>query len=301
VFGAASVLSPVLWQIYSQRRHWDVLREQELLEPRAPKMTKARWVLWLGETWFIYRRAVREGISDRAEAVARFRPEYEQRHAPKAVQSAPRGAEPVPAPAEAVELAAALQRWSDTQLGRGPGAGPVATSPAAATASATDDATDDATEELPPDPYGSRLARTPWLVADLIPLQLPPRAVLRPAGAQPMQITVGPGGMPMAVAQPVAGPTDPRGDDDQQPDRKRPTEQDRRRVVRMWVNRVRKDEVLSKRDLADRTGYGDTWCLDRIREGRGILAAEGWTFDDNGRPSRPVAEPVASDGIAETA
>ncbi|MFI6296904.1 hypothetical protein ACIBEJ_35305 [Nonomuraea sp. NPDC050790] len=78
VFGGASLLSPVLWQIYSQWRHWETLREQDLLEPRAPSFG-LRWLVWFGETLFIWRRAVRYGVTDRADADARFRPEYEAR------------------------------------------------------------------------------------------------------------------------------------------------------------------------------------------------------------------------------
>ncbi|MEU8280170.1 hypothetical protein AB0C08_38345, partial [Microbispora bryophytorum] len=78
VFGACSLLSPVLWQIYSQWRHWDEMRSQELLEARAPKFPWTRRILWAGETLFIYRRAVRHGIQSVAEADARFRPDYER-------------------------------------------------------------------------------------------------------------------------------------------------------------------------------------------------------------------------------
>ncbi|MEU6710045.1 hypothetical protein ABZ897_01085 [Nonomuraea sp. NPDC046802] len=75
VFGAASVLSPVLWQIYSQWKHWQQLREQGLLEARAPKFAKLRWIIpsLRGETWQAFKVAIAEGIQTPEVAIAEVR------------------------------------------------------------------------------------------------------------------------------------------------------------------------------------------------------------------------------------
>ncbi|MEU6725431.1 hypothetical protein ABZ917_17125 [Nonomuraea wenchangensis] len=75
VFGAASVLSPVLWQIYSQWKHWQQLREQGLLEARAPKFAKLRWIIpsLRRETWQAFKVAVAEGIQTPEVAIAEVR------------------------------------------------------------------------------------------------------------------------------------------------------------------------------------------------------------------------------------
>lgn len=113
VFGAASLLSPVLWQIYSQWKHWQQLRDQGLLDSRAPKFSRARWILWLGETFYITRRAVRYGVSDRSEAVKRFQPDYERTR-----RKTRKAAKPLPAAAD--ELTKMLDRWAREYRQRGP-------------------------------------------------------------------------------------------------------------------------------------------------------------------------------------
>ncbi|MEV0149142.1 MULTISPECIES: hypothetical protein [unclassified Nonomuraea] len=98
-----------------------------------------------------------------------------------------------------------------------------------------------------------------------------------------------------AVANPVAEvvadegvvATDPRP----VADRKRPTEQDRKRAVRFYIGRAKKLNPPSKRELADWTDFSETWALERIREGRRIMIEEGWTFDENGTPSPPEENP----------
>ncbi|GAA3416303.1 hypothetical protein GCM10018952_44080 [Streptosporangium vulgare] len=94
-----------------------------------------------------------------------------------------------------------------------------------------------------------------------------------------------------------AGDDRTRPPGDQFGDQKEPTEQDKGRIARYWAKRVEKGEVLSKWALADKTKFKPTWCGDRITEGKQILAAKGWTFDDRGRPVGPAevdAELVAS-------
>lgn len=75
VFGAASLLSPVLWQIYSQWKHWQQLRTQGLLEARAPKFAKLRWIIpsLRGETWQAFKLAIAEGIQTPDVAIAEVR------------------------------------------------------------------------------------------------------------------------------------------------------------------------------------------------------------------------------------
>lgn len=75
VFGAASLLSPVLWQIYSQWRHWQQLRSQGMLEARAPKFAKLRWIIpsLRAETWQAFKLAVSEGIQSPEVAIGEVR------------------------------------------------------------------------------------------------------------------------------------------------------------------------------------------------------------------------------------
>ncbi|MEV6036073.1 hypothetical protein AB0L65_33300 [Nonomuraea sp. NPDC052116] len=75
VFGACSLLSPVLWQIYSQWRHWEELRLQGMLEARAPKFAKLRWIIpsLRGETWQAFKLAVAEGIQSPEVAIGEVR------------------------------------------------------------------------------------------------------------------------------------------------------------------------------------------------------------------------------------
>jgi hypothetical protein len=75
VFGACSLLSPVLWQIYSQWRHWQQLRSQGLLEARAPKFAKLRWIIpsLRSETWQAFKLAIAEGIQSPDVAISEVR------------------------------------------------------------------------------------------------------------------------------------------------------------------------------------------------------------------------------------
>jgi len=72
VCGGASVLSPILWQIYSQWRSREKMRAEGLLEPRAPRFGKLRWLIpsLRGETWAALKLAVAEGIQSPAVALA---------------------------------------------------------------------------------------------------------------------------------------------------------------------------------------------------------------------------------------
>ncbi|MEO3860846.1 hypothetical protein [Acrocarpospora sp. B8E8] len=185
----------------------------------------------------------------------------------------------------------AFEKWSSTwsRIPSEAVARLVATAPVFATGRAT--GWDGA--GLPADPFGAQLARSLWPVADVVAIDLFGRPVARPdddrAGGRVGDLADG----DVPVAEPVADEGDPRPDPRPADDRKRPNEQDRRRVVRVWVNQVKKGNVLSKRELADRSGFRETWCLERIREGREQMIAEGWTFPEDGPPVPPVAELVA--------
>jgi hypothetical protein len=86
-------------------------------------------------------------------------------------------------------------------------------------------------------------------------------------------------------------------------DRKRPDEQDKRRAIRFYVGRAKKLNPPSKRDLAEWTGFSETWALGCIQEGRQQMADQGWTFDDRGTPTPPPDKPrpVATTSVPTTA
>jgi hypothetical protein len=56
---------------------------------------------------------------------------------------------------------------------------------------------------------------------------------------------------------------------------------------------------MSKRELAELTGYSETWALGCIQDARQQMIDKGWEFDDKGVPvaPRPVAEPVATGSV----
>lgn len=278
VFGAASLLSPVLWQIYSQWKHWQQLRDGDLLDARAPKFSRARWILWLGETFYITRRAVRHGVSDRAEAVRRFQPAYEQTR-----RKSRKAAKPLPPAAD--ELNEALAKWSRDYRQRGPevdAAGDHFDDQDASNPATTPATNGDAPKSSP----GGRswlASFTPWTRPDS-------RPDAAPANGTVSTLTVDADLDAEMDAKPAVDATRTRPNDDQEDDRPEPTERDKRRVARWWAKRVEADEVLSKWALAERTGFKPTWCGDRIAEGKEILASKGWSFDDRGRPVRPAEE-----------
>nr|WP_245653039.1 hypothetical protein [Herbidospora sakaeratensis] len=189
------------------------------------------------------------------------------------------------ADARGAEAVADFEAWR-TRTGRGL----VATTLPVATIHAT--GRDGA--EAPVDAFGSRLARAVWPVSGSRFVTLDGRPVARPV----RELIAGRGSVAVngsvAVAEVVADEERSRPDDDRSRDQKQPTEQDRRRVARYWAKRVKAGEVLSNRALADRSGFKKTWCLDRIREGRELLADERWTFAEDGTPIPPVAELVAA-------
>ena len=69
MFGAASVLSPWLWAMHSRHQHRAGLRDQGMIDPRAPKFSLLRWVLHRAETWQALRWAVRHGEQSPGAAI----------------------------------------------------------------------------------------------------------------------------------------------------------------------------------------------------------------------------------------
>lgn len=92
VFGGASVLSPVLWQIYSAWKHREQLREQGLLEARAPKFGKLRWIIpsLRAETWEAFKYGVAEGVQSPEVALAVVRSRNTAGNAGEAIREAER-------------------------------------------------------------------------------------------------------------------------------------------------------------------------------------------------------------------
>ncbi|MEV4186495.1 hypothetical protein AB0J28_34225 [Streptosporangium canum] len=71
VFGAASLLSPLLWQLYSQWLSWKKLLKQRRLKRRLPSFGLMRWLIpsLTGETWAAFKLAVAEGIESSELAI----------------------------------------------------------------------------------------------------------------------------------------------------------------------------------------------------------------------------------------
>jgi hypothetical protein len=191
---------------------------------------------------------------------------------------------------EALDLAAALDRNTATRLQ--PVAEVVATGDRPATADATGRGGEALSATIPAESPSIVEGGRSWL-ASLTPWSRPPtRPVAEPD----------PDRQPVAevVAEPVAEETPGREvvATDTRPvaDRKRPDDQDRRRAIRFWVGRAKKLNPPSKRDLADWSGFSETWALGCIQDARQQMAEQGWTFDDRGTPTPPeaVAEPVAT-------
>ncbi|MEU1731368.1 hypothetical protein [Streptosporangium sp. NPDC020145] len=183
---------------------------------------------------------------------------------------------------EALELAAALERNTAARLHGSPR--PVATGDQSATTVATGrgldgDHLDERDQTLPPSPEGRS-----WL-ASLTPWSRPVAPELRDRDPEPAPVAE-------AVAEEGVVATGRDGGRD----RKKPSEQDRKRAVRFYLARAKKLNPPSKRTLAEWTGFSETWALDRIKEGRQIMIDEGWTFDEDGTPTPPDddARPVAT-------
>jgi hypothetical protein len=76
------------------------------------------------------------------------------------------------------------------------------------------------------------------------------------------------------------------------PDRSRPvgrTPDQAKAIAYIRYHLKQKGVLPTKRELAGRDGYGGTWWLERLRDAKRALEAEGWTFPDDGPPVAPVA------------
>ncbi|WP_424533608.1 DUF2637 domain-containing protein [Sphaerisporangium viridialbum] len=73
LFAACSLASPWLWSMHSRHLHRAALREQGLIDPRAPKFSALRWALHTGETFTAFRWAVGEGVQSPHAAVSMVR------------------------------------------------------------------------------------------------------------------------------------------------------------------------------------------------------------------------------------
>ncbi|MFE3452357.1 hypothetical protein ACFXJ8_25885 [Nonomuraea sp. NPDC059194] len=199
-------------------------------------------------------------------------------------------------PPAADELARALDQWSRDYRQRGPEVA------ADGDQSRDQDATTPATTGAPviPAPRTRLLIDPgdPRPVGHRVPFQVWTRPQPRPLsqGVVPPLLVAEVDAKPDADDQ-VDAPGNGDGRD-QDGDQKEPTEQDKGRIARLWARRVEAGEVLSKWELAKRTRFKPTWCGDRIGEGKQILAAKGWTFDERSRPVKPIE--VDADLVAST-
>ncbi|MET9339307.1 hypothetical protein [Nonomuraea sp. NPDC003804] len=136
-------------------------------------------------------------------------------------------------------------------------------------------------------------------VGHLVPFELWSRPQPRPLseGLLPPLMVADSDADPVAEQESVATDSRPVAD------RERPNEQDRRRTVRYYTGRVRKLNPPSKRELADWSGFSETWALSCMQEGRRLLTAQGWIFDERGTPTPPpdvVATAVSANGSEAT-
>lgn len=70
VFAGASLLSPILWAMYSRFASREVMRSKDLIDRRAAKFALARWTLFPRRTFAAFRYSVWHSIQSPAEAIA---------------------------------------------------------------------------------------------------------------------------------------------------------------------------------------------------------------------------------------
>jgi hypothetical protein len=112
-FGLASVISPALWGIHSNRESRDALKAQELIEDHAVRLGATRWFFHLYRSFRVMFRATWVGENRPAEAIKLIDPPKWARGkdsdpAPAAAgppPSAPRKREPRPAEGDAARAA----------------------------------------------------------------------------------------------------------------------------------------------------------------------------------------------------
>lgn len=69
VFGMMSAISPWLWGIYGRGQSRPVLMEQGLIERRAVKFAKVRWIMWPAETFGAFRLSAWTGERNPDKAI----------------------------------------------------------------------------------------------------------------------------------------------------------------------------------------------------------------------------------------
>lgn len=74
-YGVASGSALVLYERTLRALNRDRLYERGEIDAPAPRFRALRWLLWRAETWQAFRLAVRDGVSDPREAIARARGE----------------------------------------------------------------------------------------------------------------------------------------------------------------------------------------------------------------------------------
>ncbi|GAA4600357.1 hypothetical protein GCM10023194_81450 [Planotetraspora phitsanulokensis] len=88
LFAACSLASPWLWSMHSRHLHRKDLREQSLIDPRAPKFSVLRWALHRKETFAAFKWAVGEGVQSPQIAVDVIRTRRNTRMAWQSVEDA---------------------------------------------------------------------------------------------------------------------------------------------------------------------------------------------------------------------
>ncbi|MER5420294.1 hypothetical protein [Streptosporangium roseum] len=250
VFGAASVLSPVLWQIYSQWRHWETMREQGLLEQRPLRFPLLRWVIpsLRAETWAAFKYGVAEDIRSPQVALAEIR-------AMSATDAARQGLGDVRARlvrAQGDALAVAQLVIADLESTRDAvNSSATIGAPAIAAREVTQAVTGPVTVEVAPANDAVNTSAT---------IECSPEA---PA-SDPAPAT--------AVV------TSDAGDDDPESDRDRPDEQDNR-VAEKWIRGcMRAGRIPRQRDIAAKYGFSNGWAALRVKAARAELSAKGYRF-----------------------
>lgn len=64
-----SASSPVLWAIHTRRQSRDDLKTKGLIEDRAVKLGAMRWILWLPQSFGVFRLAIWRGENNPANAI----------------------------------------------------------------------------------------------------------------------------------------------------------------------------------------------------------------------------------------
>ncbi|MFF3443675.1 hypothetical protein [Streptosporangium sp. NPDC002721] len=267
VFGAASVLSPVLWQIYSQWRHWETMREQGLLEQRPLRFPLLRWVIpsLRAETWAAFKHGVAEDIRSPQVALAEIR-------ALSATDAALRGLGDVRAGlirAQGDVLTVTQLVIADMEAARD-----------AVNTSATIEAPAIGIREVTP-------AITGPVTAEV--------ASANDAVNTPATIECTPE-LPAADPAPVtAAVTSDAGDDDQDSDRDRPDEQDNRDAEKWIRGCIRKGRTPTYGEVAERYKFSRGWARSRVQAARAEMTAKGYRFLPANVVQSP-AEPVTANG-----